>query len=210
MARRTIVAMPGDGIGKTVLPEAIRVLSAAGFEADYVNGDIGWDFWIKEGNALPQRTIDLIEKEHVFFLSNYVGTPTLTRALPVIKRFGDVILVGNFTGAQPQREVPYVEHVFNIRASYRQEMVALVERFWQQGARRFRTRHSGRHQRVRTRPREQIRRRVRVVRPGDLRYLNTDSKPDRGGAAVLPRRGPGARRRPSLDQSVAGVQEAGG
>ena len=60
---RTIVAMPGDGIGKTVLPESIRVLDAVGFNADYVYADIGWDFWCKEGNALPQQTIDLI-KEH--------------------------------------------------------------------------------------------------------------------------------------------------
>jgi branched-chain amino acid transport system substrate-binding protein len=86
-----------------------------------------------------KNTIELVEKEQVFFLSNYVGTPTLTRALPVIKRYADrqVILVGNFTGAQPQREEPYVDQVFNIRASYRQEMMALVERFWQAGARRF-------------------------------------------------------------------------
>jgi branched-chain amino acid transport system substrate-binding protein len=85
------------------------------------------------------NTLTLIEKEKVFFLSNYVGTPTLTRALPVIKRYADqgVVLVGNFTGAQPQRESPYVEQIFNIRASYRQEMMSLVERFWQAGARRF-------------------------------------------------------------------------
>jgi ABC-type branched-subunit amino acid transport system substrate-binding protein len=84
-----------------------------------------------------RNTIQLLEKDNVFFLSNYVGTPTLTRALPVIKRYADqhVVLVGNFTGAQPQREVPYVDHVFNIRASYRQEMGALVERFWALGAR---------------------------------------------------------------------------
>jgi branched-chain amino acid transport system substrate-binding protein len=84
-----------------------------------------------------RNTIQLLEKESVFFLSNYVGTPTLTRALPVIKRYADqhVVLVGNFTGAQPQREAPYVEQVFNIRASYRQEMAALVDRFWQLGAR---------------------------------------------------------------------------
>lgn len=65
MAKRTIVAMPGDGIGKVVLPQAIRVLDAVGFDADYVHGDIGWDFWIKEGNALPQRTIDLLEKHKI-------------------------------------------------------------------------------------------------------------------------------------------------
>src|SRR5262247_280613 len=86
-----------------------------------------------------KNTIELVEKEQVFLLSNYVGTPTLSRALPVIKRYADrhVILVGNFTGAQPQREEPYVDQVFNIRASYRQEMMALVDRFWQTGARRF-------------------------------------------------------------------------
>lgn len=65
MARRTIVAMPGDGIGKVVLPEAIRVLKAVGFDADYVHGDIGWDFWINEGNALPQRTIDLLTQHKI-------------------------------------------------------------------------------------------------------------------------------------------------
>ncbi len=85
------------------------------------------------------NTIQLIEKHGVFLLSNYVGTPTLTRALPVIKQYADkhLILVGNVSGAQPQREAPYGEHVFNIRASYRQEMMALVERFWQLGARKF-------------------------------------------------------------------------
>ncbi len=86
-----------------------------------------------------RNTIQLLDREKVFFLSNYVGTPTLTRALPVIKQYADqhVVLVGNFTGAQPQREAPYADQVFNVRASYRQEMQALVERFWQTGARRF-------------------------------------------------------------------------
>ena len=60
MARPTIVTMPGDGIGNQVLPQAIRVLEAVGFQADYVHADIGWECWRKEGNALPQRTIDLL------------------------------------------------------------------------------------------------------------------------------------------------------
>ena len=58
----TIVVMPGDGIGKTVLPEALRVLEAVGFQADYVPADIGWDFWIREGDALPERTIELLRE----------------------------------------------------------------------------------------------------------------------------------------------------
>ena len=63
MAKRTIVALPGDGIGSTVLKQALRVLDTSGFKADYIYGDIGWQLWCKEGNPLPQKTLDLI-KEH--------------------------------------------------------------------------------------------------------------------------------------------------
>ena len=63
MSKHSIVCLPGDGIGSVVLEEAIRVLKAAGFEAEYIEGDIGWEFWRSEGNPLPQRTLDLI-KEH--------------------------------------------------------------------------------------------------------------------------------------------------
>ncbi len=72
---RTIVALPGDGIGKVVLPEAIRVLEAAGFEAEYVHGDIGWEFWQTEGNALPQRTIDLLEKHKIGLFGAITSKP---------------------------------------------------------------------------------------------------------------------------------------
>ncbi len=72
---RTIVSMPGDGIGKTVLPEAIRVMEAAGFEANYVHGDIGWEFWQKEGNALPQRTIDLLEEHKIGLFGAITSKP---------------------------------------------------------------------------------------------------------------------------------------
>jgi len=72
---RTIVALPGDGIGKIVLPEAIRLLNAAGFNADYVWGDIGWEFWCKEGNALPQRTIDLIAKHKIALFGAITSKP---------------------------------------------------------------------------------------------------------------------------------------
>ena len=75
MSKRTIVTLPGDGIGKTVLDEAIRVLDAAGFEADYVEGDIGWEFWRTEGNPLPQRTIDLLEKHKIGLFGAITSKP---------------------------------------------------------------------------------------------------------------------------------------
>ena len=75
MARPTVVLMPGDGIGKTVLPEAIRVLDALGFEAEYVHGDIGWDFWCKEGNALPDRTVELLAKHRLGLFGAITSKP---------------------------------------------------------------------------------------------------------------------------------------
>jgi 3-isopropylmalate dehydrogenase len=67
--------MPGDGIGKTVLPEAIRVLDAVGFVANYVRADIGWEFWCREGNALPDRTIKLLEQHKVGLFGAITSKP---------------------------------------------------------------------------------------------------------------------------------------
>lgn len=75
MANRTIVSMPGDGIGRVVLEEAIRVLNAAGFKANYVEGDIGWDFWVKEGNPLPERTIKLLEEHKIGLFGAITSKP---------------------------------------------------------------------------------------------------------------------------------------
>jgi len=71
----TVVSMPGDGIGQTVLPEAIRVLEAVGFEAEYVHADIGWDFWINEGNPLPDRTIELLQEHKLGLFGAITSKP---------------------------------------------------------------------------------------------------------------------------------------
>lgn len=75
MAKRTIVSMPGDGIGKVVLEQCIRVLDAAGFEAEYVNGDIGWEFWCKEGNPLPDRTLKLLDEHKIGLFGAITSKP---------------------------------------------------------------------------------------------------------------------------------------
>ncbi|MEA1992780.1 MAG: isocitrate/isopropylmalate family dehydrogenase [Euryarchaeota archaeon] len=70
-----IVRLPGDGIGKIVLPEAIRVLDAVDFNAEYIDGDIGWKFWVTEGDALPRRTIDLLEKYRIGLFGAITSKP---------------------------------------------------------------------------------------------------------------------------------------
>lgn len=73
--KHTVVSMPGDGIGNQVLPEAIHVLDAVGFEAEYVHADIGWECWINEGNALPDRTIDLLARHKLGLFGAITSKP---------------------------------------------------------------------------------------------------------------------------------------
>jgi isocitrate/isopropylmalate dehydrogenase len=61
VAQYRIAWLPGDGIGGEVLEAARMVLDRIGLDADYIHGDIGWDFWCREGDALPKRTVQLLQ-----------------------------------------------------------------------------------------------------------------------------------------------------
>jgi 3-isopropylmalate dehydrogenase len=61
MGAYRIAWLPGDGVGIEVLEAARLVLDAVGFEAEYLHGDIGWEFWKCEGNPLPERTIEVLK-----------------------------------------------------------------------------------------------------------------------------------------------------
>jgi len=61
MAKYKIAWLPGDGIGNDVMEAARVVLDALALDAEYIHGDIGWEFWCREGDALPQRTVDLLK-----------------------------------------------------------------------------------------------------------------------------------------------------
>jgi ABC-type branched-subunit amino acid transport system substrate-binding protein len=78
-----------------------------------------------------ENTIRLVEKDDVLLLFDYLGTPTVTRVLPLLRNYSDrnVLLFFPFTGAEPHRQPPYDSFVFNLRASYAQEVGGLVDNF---------------------------------------------------------------------------------
>ena len=61
MSKYRIAWLPGDGIGNDVMEATRIVLDAVNLDADYPHGDIGWEFWCKEGDAFPPRTINLLK-----------------------------------------------------------------------------------------------------------------------------------------------------
>ena len=60
MAKYKIAWLPGDGVGNDVMDAAKIVLDKTAFDAEYIHGDIGWEFWKSEANPLPDRTVDLL------------------------------------------------------------------------------------------------------------------------------------------------------
>jgi isocitrate dehydrogenase (NAD+) len=75
MSKYRIAWLPGDGIGPEVCNAARVVLDAAGFDADYLHGDIGWEFWRTEGDALPPRTLDLLRDTDCAFFGAITSKP---------------------------------------------------------------------------------------------------------------------------------------
>lgn len=62
MPQYRIAWMPGDGVGNDVMEAAKVVLDALKLNATYVPADIGWEFWCKEGNPLPDRTLKTLRE----------------------------------------------------------------------------------------------------------------------------------------------------
>ena len=132
---------PSRGLGI----ELYRGASAYFDDVNYNGGISGRRISLKiyddgyQPDASVNNTMQLMLEDRVFLLFGYVGTPTVTRVLPLLKKFQDqsVFLFFPFTGAQPQREPPYGDFAFNLRASYLQETAGLVDNFVRIGRRRI-------------------------------------------------------------------------
>ena len=75
MAKYRIAWLPVDGVGKEVMEAARLVLDALKVDAEYIHGDIGWEFWCKEGNAPPERTVKLLKETHCALFGAITSKP---------------------------------------------------------------------------------------------------------------------------------------
>src|SRR5476651_791071 len=78
MAKHKIALIPGDGIGKEVLPEGVRVLEAAGrrfgFELEFTDFDWSCDRFAKTGKMMPDDGMEQLKAFESIFLGA-VGWP---------------------------------------------------------------------------------------------------------------------------------------
>jgi len=76
MSKYRIAWLPGDGIGIEVLEATRLVLDRLSLDAEYIHGDIGWDFWCREGDPLPPRTIDLLKNADAALFGAITSKPS--------------------------------------------------------------------------------------------------------------------------------------
>lgn len=103
MSRRhySIAVIPGDGIGKEVMPEGIRALDAAasrfGFELSYAHFDWSCETYRQSGQMMPDDGLDQLQKHDAIFLGA-VGFPGVPDHLslwglliPIRRRFDQYV-----------------------------------------------------------------------------------------------------------------------
>jgi 3-isopropylmalate dehydrogenase len=78
-ARRHIAVLPCDGAGKEVVPEAIKVLRAAGADYEFEEFDVNADQFLRSGEPIPPATWKELEKADAI-LFGAVGDPRVNDA----------------------------------------------------------------------------------------------------------------------------------
>jgi 3-isopropylmalate dehydrogenase len=78
-ARKRIAVIPGDGIGKEVIPEAVKVLQAAaasgGREVALKEFDWGADRYLRDGTTLPADAVAMLHRDFDAILLGAMGDP---------------------------------------------------------------------------------------------------------------------------------------
>ena len=92
---------------------------------------------LDDGNTVPRaeaNTKKLVEEQAVFALFGYPSATLSRPALPFVAKY-NVPFLGPFTGADPMRV--FNKNVYNMRASYADELEKIVEHFVPLGVKRF-------------------------------------------------------------------------
>ncbi len=85
-----------------------------------------------------ENSVRFLARDKVLALFSDLGTPTVSRVLPVLRAYEDqgARLFFPVTGLAAARTPPYVRFAYNLRASYRQEIEALIDFFTRLGRQR--------------------------------------------------------------------------
>lgn len=73
--KRKIAVIPGDGIGKEVIPQAIKVVEASGAPLEFTHFDWGADRFLKDGTTVPSDGFEMLGREFDAIFLGAIGDP---------------------------------------------------------------------------------------------------------------------------------------
>jgi len=73
--RKRIAVIPGDGIGKEVIPQAVRVIKATGAAVDFTDFDWGADRYLRDGVTVPPDGFAMLTRDFDAILVGAFGDP---------------------------------------------------------------------------------------------------------------------------------------
>jgi 3-isopropylmalate dehydrogenase len=74
-SKKKIAVIPGDGIGKEVIPQSFKVLEASGAPLDLSYFDWGADRYLKDGTTVPPEGFAMLDREFDAILVGAFGDP---------------------------------------------------------------------------------------------------------------------------------------
>jgi 3-isopropylmalate dehydrogenase len=74
-SRKRIAVIPGDGIGKEVIPQAVKVIQATGAAIDFTEFDWGADRYLRDGTTVPPDGFSMLARDFDAILVGAFGDP---------------------------------------------------------------------------------------------------------------------------------------
>ena len=75
MDKRRIAVVPGDGIGKEVIPAALEVVRATGVSLDFTEFDWSADRYLKDGTTIPPGAFEMLGRDFDAIFVGALGDP---------------------------------------------------------------------------------------------------------------------------------------
>src|SRR5713226_2096714 len=75
MAKKRIAVVPGDGIGKEVIPAAIGVVQATGAAVEFTTFDWSADRYLKDGTTIPADGFTMLQRDFDAIFVGALGDP---------------------------------------------------------------------------------------------------------------------------------------
>ncbi|MGH9649392.1 MAG: isocitrate/isopropylmalate family dehydrogenase, partial [Terriglobales bacterium] len=73
--KKKIAVLPGDGIGRDVIPEALKVIRATGASVAFTEFDWGADRYLKDGTTVPEDGYAMLARDFDAILMGAFGDP---------------------------------------------------------------------------------------------------------------------------------------